>query len=540
MTIAELNSLLVTNLTRVGSNRISGPDVLQSCQAIVSYFSTQLTDIIPDWTSSLIFQTDGTDAGKYCKHPDSNGKKRIFETKTDDNTNNTPPTDPNVSENTHWKEVSASSSSAIQEWTPGLYGPGLIIVYHNHSTDGRGLYLLTEAVRPYNSTNIETEIIAGKWAKIGSSELGYTAENVANKATDFSIINDTLYPNIQAVENRILSALAGLKWKAPVLVATTGNITLSGEQVIDGVTTNTSRVLVKDHATPALKGIYVSGSGAWTRATDADSAAELEGATVTVLQGSTNADTTWIQVADNINLGSSNLVWSQFGASVPDATESVKGISKIVQQSVIENESTTNDTDIVTARKFWYGIIRFISLAWTWAAKQTFTSAPRFSSTTGNQHLRVDNNKDLTSTASASGLDLVAGTDDVKPVTSTSFKAFRDLSRQTVSISSGTLTLNANSKQEQKYEVPTPVSSNFIIAFSGDTNAEVISVTIPITGTVAITLPSTVVMEKDDYRFVNSTKILTVVGGTAEPFELSFNKMTGLYMCRASYAYYSS
>ncbi len=35
----------------------------------------------------------------------------------------------------------------------------------------------------------------------GSS--GYTAENVANKATDFSTVDDTLYPTVKAVENRV-------------------------------------------------------------------------------------------------------------------------------------------------------------------------------------------------------------------------------------------------------------------------------------------------------------------------------------------------
>jgi len=46
--------------------------------------------------------------------------------------------------------------------------------------------------------------------------------------------------------------------KIPCIVATTANITLSGEQTIDGVLTSTNRVLVKDQTAGAENGIYVT------------------------------------------------------------------------------------------------------------------------------------------------------------------------------------------------------------------------------------------------------------------------------------------
>ena len=61
----------------------------------------------------------------------------------------------------------------------------------------------------------------------------------------------------------------------PVLVATTANITLSGEQTIDGVLTSASRVLVKDQTTQANNGIYISSAGTWTRASDANTVDEF-------------------------------------------------------------------------------------------------------------------------------------------------------------------------------------------------------------------------------------------------------------------------
>jgi hypothetical protein len=134
--------------------------------AIIDFISNSSTGSIPEWTNALTFNTDGTGAGAYAIWPDSNGAIRFWKTKTDDNTANEPPTNPATTENTHWIEVSPSSGSAIQEWAPGVYGNGLVIVYHNHSINGPNLYVLLEPTRPFESTNIETEINGGDWASL--------------------------------------------------------------------------------------------------------------------------------------------------------------------------------------------------------------------------------------------------------------------------------------------------------------------------------------------------------------------------------------
>lgn len=54
-------------------------------------------------------------------------------------------------------------------------------------------------------------------------------------------------------------------------LATTTNISLSGEQMIDGIMTSSSKVLVKDQTTGSSNGVYTSSSGAWTRTADANS-----------------------------------------------------------------------------------------------------------------------------------------------------------------------------------------------------------------------------------------------------------------------------
>lgn len=102
----------------------------------------------------------------------------------------------------------------------------------------------------------------------------------------------------QYVDAAAAAATAGLKFKPSVLVATTANITLSAEQTIDGVLTSASRVLVKNQTAPAENGIYVTGSGAWARATDMDAWSELPSAIVAVEQGTKWADTIWLCRSD--------------------------------------------------------------------------------------------------------------------------------------------------------------------------------------------------------------------------------------------------
>jgi uncharacterized cupin superfamily protein len=81
----------------------------------------------------------------------------------------------------------------------------------------------------------------------------------------------------------------GAFW-TPVDVQADSNITLSGEQTIDGVLTSASRVLVSGQTDASENGIYVSAAGAWARATDANESSEfLENKTVFIKLGTTKS-----------------------------------------------------------------------------------------------------------------------------------------------------------------------------------------------------------------------------------------------------------
>jgi hypothetical protein len=75
------------------------------------------------------------------------------------------------------------------------------------------------------------------------------------------------------ISTELSAVSAGIKIKNDVQTATgpgDGNITLSGEQTINGVLTSGSRVLLTDQTDPTENGIYDTAAGAWTRAADYD------------------------------------------------------------------------------------------------------------------------------------------------------------------------------------------------------------------------------------------------------------------------------
>lgn len=120
---------------------------------------------------------------------------------------------------------------------------------------------------------------------------------------------------LQAATKQYVDNLAaGFDVKASVVVATTGNITLSGGQTIDGIAVTTGdRVLVKNQSAPAQNGLYLVAAGAWTRTTDADTWAKLPGAFCFVERGSTLADTGWVCTVDSGGtLGTTAVTFSQF------------------------------------------------------------------------------------------------------------------------------------------------------------------------------------------------------------------------------------
>jgi hypothetical protein len=124
---------------------------------------------------------------------------------------------------------------------------------------------------------------------------------------------------VKAYADTLISS--GVRWKAPVRVATTANGALASAyengDTIDGVTLATGdRILIKNQTTGTENGIYtVNASGAPTRATDADADAEIPGATVVVTSGTINANTQWTNNQTSVTIGSTAITFVQIGAA---------------------------------------------------------------------------------------------------------------------------------------------------------------------------------------------------------------------------------
>lgn len=105
--------------------------------------------------------------------------------------------------------------------------------------------------------------------------------------------------------------------------------------------------------------------------------------------------------------GQTTANWSASQGNVQQATETIQGTAKVISSAEAANENSTNDKDFVTGKKLWLNfVIRFLSLPWTWSAKQIFTVAPRFSSTAAGQYLKVDSAKEVVSVSAIPANDI--------------------------------------------------------------------------------------------------------------------------------------
>lgn len=156
--------------------------------------------------------------------------------------------------------------------------------------------------------------------------------------------HDTALDALEAV-----SALGGGDFKQSVRAASTANLALNGTQTIDGVACIVGdRVLAKDQTTQADKGIYLVASGAWTRATDFDTSAEVTGGVVVfVNEGAVNGNRIFdLTTDDPITLGVTSLTFTVRPNLVELAsTATGKGAALIgIEDSAAKITATTVET----------------------------------------------------------------------------------------------------------------------------------------------------------------------------------------------------
>ena len=159
-----------------------------------------------------------------------------------------------------------------------------------------------------------------------------------NNTTRIVNLPDGTLPQHPATVAQLNAAVEGLAWKDSCRVATQADISISSPgSTIDGISMVAGdRVLVKANTASSENGIYIwNGSAvAMTRALDMDIATEVEGAILTVEEG-TSANTTFRQSSVNVTLGTTALNWSIFGTSAGAASTSSAGIVQLATQTIV-------------------------------------------------------------------------------------------------------------------------------------------------------------------------------------------------------------
>lgn len=135
--------------------------------------------------------------------------------------------------------------------------------------------------------------------------------------------------------------------KAPVVVATNGAITLSGEQTVNGIAcVEGDRVLVKDQDDSTTNGIYVCSDSAWSRALDFNGNRDVvKGTSVRVAGPSVSTGSLYIVTTENpIVIGTSAIVFVQKPEGTSDSTQFV---------SMEDLRVSTTDQDYVETLAFY-------------------------------------------------------------------------------------------------------------------------------------------------------------------------------------------
>lgn len=136
--------------------------------------------------------------------------------------------------------------------------------------------------------------------------------------------------------DRRYSVAEGTAVKAPCRAATTANITLSGQQTIDGVAcVQDDRVLVKNQTTGTQNGIYTVSTGNWTRTRDFDGAYDIvDGTRIFINSGTAYALFEFaVSTPDPIVIDTTAIAFTPTGAASASASAIASAASAVTSSA---------------------------------------------------------------------------------------------------------------------------------------------------------------------------------------------------------------
>ena len=246
-------------------------------------------------------------------------------------------------------------------------------------------------------------------------------------------INSSVNVYIKAEVDFLLSAItAGIDNKDYVDTSTegVGNITLSGEQTINGLLTSSSRVLVIEQTAGEDNGFYTSNAGAWTRSNDADSNDKITNGVSTAVDNSGSdvyRHKYLLITPDPITVGTTSLTFRTLpdhtdaqikiayennanSNEYPDADVTKIGfisVTQAVDLDTIESDTATNNGKVSNANHT--GDVTGSTALTIGANKVTNTKAAQMAAHTfkGNNTAGLANQKDLTIAEMQSELNII-------------------------------------------------------------------------------------------------------------------------------------
>lgn len=189
-------------------------------------------------------------------------------------------------------------------------------------------WLATDPLARANHTGTQT---ASTISDFAATAQGYRLDQFAAPNIDLSInshkltnVSTPTTANDAATKSYVDNLVNGTPWvSVPVIVVSTANLTLSGEQTIDGVTTSASLVLLTGQSTASQNGLYVTAAGAWARSVHMAAGADAANYCMFIEKGTTYADTQWRCTSDTGSavVGTNSLTFTQFAAGVTYAAD---------------------------------------------------------------------------------------------------------------------------------------------------------------------------------------------------------------------------